>query len=93
MITVHIKTEILKDYSLSASVATAKTRIKSHYDWDSFLISIRAGQLDTTLSNSKVYELAVKHGISCQCCDRIPKESVTCPTLEERLDEKMRQNL
>jgi hypothetical protein len=84
--TMHIKTEILKDYGLpaSASVITTKTQTRSQYDWDSFLISKRSSQLATTLSNNKVYEPAVKHEVSCKCCDRTPKESITCPTVEER---------
>lgn len=91
MIPMHVKTQILKDYGLSASIPiTAKTQTKSQYYWDYFLISKRASQLATTLSNSKVYELTVKHGISCQCRDRIPKKSVTCPTLRERLERKHR---
>jgi hypothetical protein len=88
----HIKTEILKDYRLpaSASVATAKTQTKSQYDWVSFLISTRASQLATTLGNSKIYKLAVEHGISCQFCDMVSKESVACPTIEERLECKQK---
>src|SRR5215204_6108572 len=85
----HIKNQILKDYSLSAStpITGAKTQTKSQYDWDSSLISARASQLATTLSNSKVYDLAItNHRISCTCCDRIPKELVTRPTIEERLE-------
>jgi hypothetical protein len=82
----HIKTEIPKDYELPASTSaiTTKSQTRSQYGWDSFLISMRATQLATTLSNSKVYELAVKCGVSCQCCDRIPKESITCLSIEKQ---------
>jgi hypothetical protein len=78
-------------YDLSASVpviTTTKTKAKSQHNWDSFLISARASQLATSLGARRVYELAVKHGISCTYYIRVTKKSVTCPTAKERLEHK-----
>jgi hypothetical protein len=86
-------------YGLSASVsvitttkAKIKTKAKSQHYWDSFLISTRISQLATSLGSRRIYELSVKHEVSCTCtCTyyiRVTKESVTCPTAKEWLEQK-----
>ena len=83
------KVQILKDNGLAGSAAVIKPQRRVYHDWDSILINMRANQLSTSLRAAKIYELAITaHGITCKCCDRIPRESITCPTSQERLERK-----
>ena len=85
------------DHNVSVSIITTtktktKTKAKSQHYWDSFLIGTGASQLVASIGARRIYELAVKHGISCTCtCTyyiRVTKESVTCPAAKERLEHK-----
>ena len=84
----RLKAQILKDYDLSPQTVTTTASRKKKAQRK--IVSQQQQQLKdiwrthVEANASGVYETSIIHGYDCKCCTPIVKESITCPTKEER---------